>query len=113
VISVTTPSGTAASPTSFVVQHRQALSISVSALRAQGTLRAVDGYKPCTRGTQVRVARLVNGVWRLVGTDTTDAAGRYSVAGTGIPGWYRAVTIQRTLASGDVCLYEKTASVKL
>jgi hypothetical protein len=101
-----TPGGTAVSATSFTVvslRHGRDVSLTVSR-KARGTVSVDDDFAACAAEVPVKVQRRVNGRWRLVGMDTTNANGVFVVPGTRDPGTYRALAGRVTLPSDDVCL---------
>ena len=103
-ISVTTPAGTGASTTPFVVQHPRTVTVNVQRRRVTGRVIATDAFTKCTEGVRVRVQRRINRRWRNVGTVTTTPAGRYSVSSRRRSVPYRAIVTRMTLSTGDVCL---------
>jgi len=111
-VSVTTPGGTANSPSPFTVAHSRRVSLSLSRTRARGSVTALDGFTKCTQQVAVRVQRRVRGSWRTVSSDITDANGRYSVGNVRTAGRYRAVAPRQTLSSGDVCRRKASGSAR-
>jgi subtilisin-like proprotein convertase family protein len=111
-VTVTTPGGTASSPSPFTVSHSRRVSLSLSRTRARGSVTAVDGFTKCSQQVAVRVQRRVRGSWRTVGSDITNANGRYSIGNVRTAGRYRAVAPRQTLSSGDVCSRKASASAR-
>ena len=103
-ISLTTPAGTKASTTNFVVQHARDVSLTLSGKKAKGTVNVTDGFTACRSGVPVKVQHLENGNWKTVGSTLTKADGTYKVAGLTEDGKYRTLAKKTTLGSGDVCL---------
>ena len=103
-ISLTTPGGTTASATNFVVQHARDVSLTLAGNKAKGTVNVTDGFLPCRSGVPVKLQHLKNGNWKTVGSTLTKADGTYTVPGVTDPGKYRSVAKKTTLSAGDVCL---------
>jgi hypothetical protein len=113
-IAVTTPNGTGTSSTNFTVEslrHPRDVTLSVGR-KAKGTVTATDGYNDCASNVPVKVQHREGGGWVNVGTDRTDANGKYVVGGTSDPGRYRAIANKVTLAGGHVCLKDVTKARK-
>jgi hypothetical protein len=107
-IAVTTPNGTATSATSFtvtttgLVEHDRSVSLSVGN-KATGFVSVDDGFSSCASGVPVKVQHFENGRFRTVGTDSTNANGKYVVRGTSDPGRYRAIARSTIVGSDDKC----------
>jgi hypothetical protein len=103
-ITVTLPSGTLSSSEDFVIQHLRTISLSLSgSLTASGRVVCVDGSTACAQGVPVKIQRRIEGVWKTVGSGTTDASGNYSIHVPNKDGKFRAVASKTSLANGDRC----------
>jgi len=115
-IKVTTPGGTATSPTSFTVSktHTRTVTLSLKKhLRAKGVVSVGDGFTACTASVPVKIQRRVSGNWKSVGSTTTDASGSYSKKIKDKPGKYRAKAPKVALNNGvDVCLGDTSPTRK-
>ncbi len=108
VIKVTTPGGTATSPTSFTVSKAHSRSVTLSLkkhIRAKGTVKVGDGFTACVSSVPVKIQRKSGGGWKNVGSTTTSASGSYSKKLKDKSGKYRAIAPKVALNNGvDVCL---------
>ena len=111
-ISLTTPGGTTASATDFVVKHPRDVSLAFSGNKARGKVSVTDGYSACRSGVPIKVQRLKKGNWKTVGSTLTKANGTYRVPGLTLSGKYRTVAKKTKLSSGDVCLKDISPKVK-
>jgi hypothetical protein len=103
-ISVTVPSGTGTSATSFVVRHPRKVSLTLGSLKAKGTVSVADGFTACASGVPVMLQRYDGGEWRTIAEVTTKASGAYAAGGVSESGMYRVVAKATTLDSGDRCM---------
>ncbi len=95
-------------PAPTPLEHAREVSLSVGR-RARGVVTVTDGFSECAVNVPVKVKHREGGRWRPVGTTTTNDAGAFVVRGTRAPGRYRAIARQVTLASGDVCLADRSS----
>jgi hypothetical protein len=108
-IVVATPGGTVATSTGFVVTsaplvHTRSVTLHLGAhLHARGLVRVEDGFMACLTRRHVTIQRHVQGRWRTVGGDLTDAGGRYALTVPDRSGWYRAVLREVPVADGGNC----------
>ena len=111
-ITVTVPSGTLTSSEDFVVQHLRTISLSLGgSLNASGRVVCVDGSTACAAGVAVKIQRRIEGVWKTVGTGSTDGAGNYSIHVPDKAGKFRAVASKTSLPNGDRCPRAKSSVV--
>ncbi len=111
-ISLTTPGGTTASATDFVVKHPRDVSLAFAGNKAKGKVSVTDGFTDCGSGVPVKVQRLKKGNWKTVGSTLTKADGTYKVPGLTDSGKYRTVAKKTKLSSGDVCVKDISPKVK-
>ncbi len=103
-ISVTTPSGTGTSSTSFAVIHRRSVSLRLSGhLAALGSVSVSDGFANCRRSVIVKIQRLISGAWQAVAKTRTANDGSYRIGLPDKNGKYRARAPRVTLPSGNIC----------
>jgi hypothetical protein len=109
-IAVTTPAGTGTSTGSFTVEaatttHGRSVSLALKRhLIAKGRVRVGDGFPACASGVTVKIQRKHHGSWKVVGSDVTNANGRYAEAIADKDGRYRAVVAKSSPNGGsDVC----------
>jgi IPT/TIG domain len=111
-ITVTTPGGTATSPTDFTVSKTHSRSVTLKLkkhLVAKGVVSVGDGFTACVASVPVKIQRRVSGNWKNVGSTSTSATGSYKKKIKDKPGKYRAKAPKVALNAGvDVCL--KTTS---
>ena len=105
-ITVTTPGGTATSATDFTVttvtKHTRTVSFQLKKhLIASGTVNVADGFGACRSNVTVKIQRLKNGNWKVVGTDQTAGNGKYKETLPDKTGKYRAVAKKEVLNGGD------------
>jgi 5-hydroxyisourate hydrolase-like protein (transthyretin family) len=73
-------------------------------LVARGRVRVGDGFSACASGVAVKIQRKHQGTWKVVGSDLTNADGRYAEAIADKDGRYRAVVAKSSPNGGaDVC----------
>src|SRR4030095_12688589 len=92
-IKVTTPGGTATSPTNFTVSKTHSRSVTLSLkkhLVAKGKVSVGDGFTACAASVPVKIQRRVSGNWKNVASTTTSATGAYKRKIKDKPGKYRA-----------------------
>jgi hypothetical protein len=109
-IAVTTPGGTATSTSPFTVQpavtrHARTVTLHLGRhLIAKGRVHVGDGFMACVSGVTVKIQRRHHGTWRVVGSDVTNANGRYRDAIEDRGGRYRATVAKSSPNGGDdVC----------
>ncbi|MGH2635102.1 MAG: hypothetical protein ACRDHU_03015 [Actinomycetota bacterium] len=61
-------------------------------------------FADCESGMTVKVQRRKGGNWRNVGSDVTDAQGKYRADLTDREGRYRAIAPRTSIGDTDVCL---------
>lgn len=114
-ITVTTPVASVVSATDFTVtaaptvtKHHRSVTLHLKgSLIASGNVHVNDGFNACRSHVTVKIQRLVNGAWKTVGTDQTDAAGKYSKSVNDQAGKYRALAKKKVLNGGDdVCVVD-------
>ena len=111
-ITVTVPSGTLTSGEDFAIQHFRTISLSLSGnLTASGRVTCVDGSTACAQSVPIKIQRRVDGVWKTVGTDSTDGAGNYGIHVPDKAGKFRAVAPKTSLSNGDRCPRAKSSVV--
>ncbi len=106
-ITLTTPAGTATSPTVFtvLVAHSRTVSLSLAGrpLRATGQVLANDGYDACQRFVPVVIKRFAGGRWHWITTTSTGKQGHFRAFIPGRAGRYRAKAIKIQLVNGATC----------
>jgi IPT/TIG domain-containing protein len=106
-ITLSTPSGTATSPTVFtvLVAHSRTVSLSLGGrpLRATGQVLANDGYDACQRFVPVVIKRFAGGRWHWITTTSTGKQGHFRAFIPGRAGRYRAKAIKIQLVNGATC----------
>jgi hypothetical protein len=107
-ITVTTPSGTATSPSDFMVTgggggHERTVSLSITRRHASGHVSVDDGYAACATNVPVVIKRHRHGDWVWVTTTSTDGDGDFRAFIGRSRGEYRARAKQITLVNGVVC----------
>jgi IPT/TIG domain len=113
-ISVTTPSGTATSATTFTVTtvttHDRTITLDLRRhLVARGVVTVNDDFGACASTVPVKIQRLRNGTWQTIDTTQTDAAGTYRERIRDRVGAYRAVAKRVELNNGvDVCVRDRS-----
>ncbi|HEV3475352.1 MAG TPA: hypothetical protein VG602_08305 [Actinomycetota bacterium] len=95
-------------PTSTVVggvrHHAMRLTLRLTGqLRAIGTMRATDGFRPCTRRAPVRILRDDGGGWDVVGRTRTGEGGRYRVRLPNARGMFKAVSPRGSVDDVNRC----------
>jgi len=116
-ITVTTPGGTATSATDFTVttvtKHERSVNLKLSGqLTASGTVKVADGFNACRSHVTVKIERMKNGSWIVVGSDQTTSDGKYKKVVEDKSGKYRAVAKKKTLNGGDdICLADTSPTV--
>jgi hypothetical protein len=114
-IVINTPGGTATSTNSFTVEtvgaeHDRDVSLTLRGhLVARGAVSSDSAV--CESAVTVNVQRKRHGNWRNVGSDETNANGRFRVALNDRPGRYRALAPQETIGT-DVCLLARSPAVR-
>lgn len=105
-ITVTTPSGSGTSSTSFTVEptfHGRSISIALRRhLVVRGAVTAAGEFDACAAGVPVRIQRRVEGAWRTIARTLTGDLGGYRVRVADRSGRYRTVAPRVEMAS-DVC----------
>lgn len=105
-IAITTPGGTATSSSIFTVstttvKHRRSVSLSLRGhLTAYGRVRC--GFAACKRDASVKIQYWINGGWRTIEVDHTNARGVYRQRIPDRTGRYRALVLREAFAN-DVC----------
>jgi hypothetical protein len=95
-----------------VIQHIRTISLSIGgSLRASGKVVCTDGSTACAQSVPVKIQRRIEGVWKTVGSATTDAAGNYSIHVKNKAGKFRAIAPKTSLANGDRCKRAKSTVV--
>jgi streptogramin lyase len=107
-IRVTTPYGTATSPSSFAVvapgAHVRNVTLSLRRhLVARGHVVVTDRFTACSQGMNVTIQRHGVHRWRTIASALTDATGSFTARLPDRTGWYRARVNEVTLGSGDLC----------
>ena len=107
-IRIWTSSGGTSSADTFVVTtpitRPRALSMKMwGHLKVSGQLSTNDGTTACSAGVPVEIQRHRRSGWHTVGTQATQADGRYKGRIGDRPGTYRAKVVTTTLGSGDTC----------
>ena len=106
-MTLSTPAGTATSPTVFtvLVAHSRTVSLSLGGrpLRATGQVLANDGYDPCQRFVPVVIKRFAGGRWHWITTTSTGKQGHFRAFIPGRAGRYRAKAIKIQLVNGATC----------
>ena len=98
-----TPSPTPTPPGQPTV-HKVTVSLElVQNLVAKGTMKAVDGYKPCTRNAPIKVQRRAGSSWKKVGMAFTNEFGRYRAKVAARPGRYRVVSPKGIVDDMNLC----------
>jgi hypothetical protein len=99
----TGPASNALSAIPAILRHRRILTFGLHAHRGTGTLRVVDGYKPCrTRVTAIVERRRKHG-WSIIRRVRTSRAGVFAVSLPRGRATYR-VRAPKTTAAGQECL---------
>lgn len=112
-IGVTTPEGSTASTTAFVVRHVRTITLDVGGRTARGKVTVVDGFAACSDNVPVNVKYDDGpGGFSTLGSTTTDGSGRYHVGGSRGSGRYRATATTFTTPSGDICNARKVTESK-
>jgi hypothetical protein len=114
-IVIRTPSGMATSATSFevtaaTVEHDRDVSLTLRRhLVARGSVSSDAAV--CEAGVSVDIQRRQNDSWVTVGSDETNANGRFRAPVNDRPGRYRALAAEVTIGS-DVCLADASPRVR-
>jgi hypothetical protein len=112
-IRVTTPGGTATSPTDFTVSKTHSRTVTLKLKKhvvASGVVSVGDGFTACVASVPVKIQRKSGGAWKNVGSTTTDASGSYKKKVKDKEGKYRARAPKVTLNNGvDLCLKATSA----
>ena len=113
LIRVTTPGGTAVSPTNFDVTgqggegHPRSVSLQLNkssgSLKASGDVEATDGFADCEANVGVKIQKQKSGGWNTLTTLQTNSSGSYKGYVPAKSGKYRAKAAKITLLSGAVC----------
>ena len=117
-ISVTTPIATATSTTDFTVivvtNHDRSISLELKKhLVASGTVSVTDGFNACRANVLVKIQRLVDGTWKVVGSDQTSSNGEFKTNLKDKTGKYRALAKKEKINGGaDVCNVDYSATRK-
>jgi hypothetical protein len=82
-------------------------------LVARGRVSVPDGFAACRSGVTVKIQRLRLGEWRTVGSDLTNANGRFREPIADVPGRYRAVTAKFAPGGGDDVCRRAVATVRI
>ena len=80
----------------------------VQNLVAKGTMKAVDGYKPCTRNAPIKVQRRAGSSWKKAGMALTNDFGRYRAKVAARPGRYRVVSPKGMVDDVNLCSATKS-----
>jgi IPT/TIG domain len=116
LIKVTTPGGSANSPTNFTVSKVHSRSVTLSLKRhliAQGTVSVADAFTACASSVPVKIQRRVSGNWKTVGSATTSSSGTYKKKIKDKEGKYRAKAPKVILNSNvDICSGAKSPARK-
>jgi IPT/TIG domain-containing protein len=111
-VSLTTPLGLVTSLTNFAVKsrgaaaskHARAVSFALHGKRAQGRVKAPDGFSGCVAGVPVRIQHRGKHSWKTVKAVRTNGSGRFSTVLNRTRGMYRALAPKTTANAGvDVC----------
>ena len=115
-ITVTNPLGTGTSSTPFTLTTHHARSVSLELkkhLVASGTVSVTDGFNACRSNVPVKIQRLVDGQWKVVGSDQTAGNGNYKTSVKDKTGKYRAIAKKENLNGGaDICTADTSATRK-
>ena len=115
-ITVTNPLGTGTSATSFTLttHHDRSINLELKKhLVASGTVSVSDGFNACRANVTVKIQRLVDGTWKVVGSDQTSGNGKYKTSLKDKNGKYRAIAKKEVLNGGaDVCAVDYSATRK-
>jgi len=115
-ITVTNPLGTGTSSTPFTLTTHHARSVSLALkkhLVASGTVSVSDGFNACRSNVTVKIQRLIDGQWKVVGSDQTSGNGNYKTSVKDKTGKYRAIAKKEVLNSGaDICTADTSATRK-
>ena len=115
-ITVTNPLGTGTSATSFTLKTHHARSVSLELkkhLVASGTVSVSDGFNACRSNVTVKIQRLIDGTWKVVGSDQTSSNGSYKTSVKDKAGKFRAIAKKETRNGGaDVCTKDTSATRK-
>lgn len=102
-VNITTSFGTATGSV-FSVVHRRTVSLRVGrALRATGTVRTRDDFRPCRAATVHVQRRRAGDGWRTIASTSTRSDGRYAVALPARSGRFRALIRSHRLATSNIC----------
>ena len=116
VITVTNPLGTGTSSTPFTLTTHHARSVSFELkkhLNATGTVNVSDGFNACRANVTVKIQRLIDGTWKVVGSDQTSGNGKYKTSVKDKTGKYRAIAKKEKLNGGaDICTADTSATRK-
>ena len=80
----------------------------VKNLVAKGTMKAPDGYLPCTRSALIKVQRRTGSGWKVIKTVYTNNLGDYRAKVPNEPGRYRAVSPQGSVDDLNLCSATKS-----
>jgi hypothetical protein len=112
-LSVTTPRGLATSLRNFAVKgangngstrHARTVSLAFDGNRAQGRVKAADGFTGCSANVPVKIQHRNGQGWQTVASVRTASSGHYSRIIRNRHGTYRAVAPKAKVNGGtDVC----------
>lgn len=107
-ISVNTPLGLVTSARDFALKgsknrHGRTVSLAFHGNRAEGRVKATDGFTGCAANVPVRIQHRSGNGWRTVATTRTASSGRYSRIINNRHGTYRAVAPKVKKGGTDVC----------
>jgi len=115
-ITVTNALGTGTSATSFTLttHHNRTVNLNLKKhLEASGTVTVSDGFNACRSNVTVKIQRLIDGNWKVVGSDQTSGNGKYKTSVKDKAGKYRAVAKKENLNGGaDICNADTSATRK-
>jgi hypothetical protein len=108
-ISVATPSGLVTSARDFALKgrgsnrHGRTVSLAFHGNRAEGRVKATDGFSGCAANVPVKIQHRSGKGWRTVATTRTASSGRYSQVIRNRHGAYRAVAPKVKKGGSNVC----------